>query len=178
MRKKYNDGYGRGTLYLCCTIFAHVVMYKVQLLFKKHQLYFFVTCYRGIIAPWDLDIVKSPLIKWNKAYNPKALSTLKGFCNELLVSRCRKTPSVLHWLLLNGDPWERAVGWEQRRGHSAAREGRHRKMTDEKDIWEKKQRGEWGGLKWRSYRGGSDMGAGGWNEGRSWFSVEGALSLG
>lgn len=123
-------------------IFAHVVMFKVQLLFNKHQLYFFVFGYRGIIAPWDLDIIKSPLIKLSKVYNPKALSALKAFCNELLVSRCRRTPSVLRWLLLNGDPWDRAVGWEQRRGHGAAREGRHRKMTDEKDIWVKKNTAE------------------------------------
>lgn len=45
-------------------------------------------------------------------------------------------------------------------------------MRDERDIWEKGNR-EKGGLKGRSYRGGS----GGGIEGRSWLSVEGACSL-
>lgn len=48
----------------------------------------------------------------------------------------------------------------------------YNKMRDERDIWEKGNR-EKGGLKGRSYRGGS----GGGIEGRSWLSVEGAHSL-
>lgn len=50
--------------------------------------------------------------------------------------------------------------------------GGYNEMRDERDIWEKGSR-EKGRLKRRSYRGGLDGGG----EGRSWFSVEGALSL-
>lgn len=48
-----------------------------------------------------------------------------------LVSRCRKTPSLLGILLLNGDPWERGV-----RGDMVEGKGRHNKTRDERDIWE------------------------------------------
>lgn len=74
------------------------------------------------------------LLKLHKVYNafhPKAQRALLSLSNEFLVSRCRKTPSLLGILLLNGDPWERGV-----RGDMVEGKGRHNKTRDERDIWE------------------------------------------
>lgn len=56
-----------------------------------------------------------------------------------------------------------------RGGDMVEEKGRHNKMGDERDIWEKggREKGGWG-----------VEGRAGWgNEGRSWFSAEGALLL-